>query len=110
MCPVVSGFFHLTCFQDSRILCHVSRLHFFCPIFFYCGQIHIIFGRPSWLSGKDLPANGEDASSISESGRSPGEGNSNPVQYSCLGNSMDRETGGLQSMGLRVRHDLATKQ
>ena len=29
--------------------------------------------------------------SILESGRSPGEGNGNPLQYSCLGNPMDRE-------------------
>ena len=33
-------------------------------------------------------------------------GNGNPVQYSCLENSMDGEPGGLQSMGSqRVRHD-----
>ena len=31
-----------------------------------------------------------DAGLILGSGRSPGEGNSNPLQYSCLGNSMDR--------------------
>jgi len=31
-----------------------------------------------------------DAGSIPESGRSPGKGNGNPLQYSCLGNSMDR--------------------
>ena len=31
-----------------------------------------------------------DAGSIPESGRSPGEGNANPLQYSCLENSMDR--------------------
>ena len=102
--------FSLNMFSRFTHIVSCIKTSFFCPIFFYCGQIHIIFGLPSWLSGKDLPANGEDASSISESGRSPGEGNSNPVQYSCLGNSMDRETGGLQSMGLRVRHDLATKQ
>ena len=42
---------------------------------------------------KNLPANAEDArdlGSILGSGRSPGEGNSNPLQYSCLGNPMDR--------------------
>ena len=31
-----------------------------------------------------------DASLIPELGKSPGEGNSNPLQYSCLGNPMDR--------------------
>ena len=42
---------------------------------------------------KNPPANaGEagDAGSIPESGRSPGEGNGNPLQYSCLENPMDR--------------------
>ena len=42
---------------------------------------------------KNLPANAEDAgdvASVPKSGRSPGEENGNPLQYSCLGNSMDR--------------------
>jgi len=39
---------------------------------------------------KNTPANAEDAGSIPGSGRSPGEGNGNPLQYSCLENSMDR--------------------
>ena len=42
---------------------------------------------------KDLPANVGNQVSIPESGRSPGEGNGNPLQYSCLENSMDRGTG-----------------
>ena len=33
-----------------------------------------------------------DPGSIPGSGRSPGEGNGNPLQYSCLGNAMDGET------------------
>ena len=41
---------------------------------------------------KNLPASAGDASSILGSERSPGEGNGNPLQYSCLGNLMDRET------------------
>ena len=39
---------------------------------------------------KNQPANAGDASSIPGSGRSPGEGNGNPLQCSCLGNAMDR--------------------
>ena len=39
---------------------------------------------------KNLPANAGDAGSIPGSGRSPGEGNGNPLQYSCLENPMDR--------------------
>ena len=42
---------------------------------------------------KNLPASAgdvKDTGSIPGSGRSPGEGNGNPLQYSCLGNPMDR--------------------
>ena len=51
-----------------------------------------------------------DPGSIPGSRRSPGEGNGNPLQYSCPENSMDRgrlqSTGRLQSIGLqRVGHD-----
>ena len=38
---------------------------------------------------KDPPANAEDAGSIPGMGRSPGGGNGNPTQYSCLENPMD---------------------
>ena len=41
-------------------------------------------------SVKNLPANEGDQGSIPGSGRFPGEGNGNPLQYSCLGNPMDR--------------------
>ena len=38
----------------------------------------------------NLPANTGNSVSIPGSGTSPGEGNDNPLQYSCLGNPMDR--------------------
>ena len=41
--------------------------------------------------GKEPTCNAGDTDSIPESGRSPGEGNGNPLQYSCLGNPIDRE-------------------
>ena len=67
-----------------------------------------------WLRSKASTCNAGDigdSGSIPESGRSPGEGNENPLQYSCLGNPMDRRAWGLQFMGLqKVRQDLATKQ
>ena len=47
-------------------------------------------GFPGGSVVKTPPANAGDASSIPESGRSPGEGNGNLLQYSCLGNPMDR--------------------
>ena len=46
-------------------------------------------GLPWWLQGKNLPASAE-VGLIPESGRSPGEGNVNPLWYSCLENPMDR--------------------
>ena len=39
---------------------------------------------------KNPPVNAGDTGLIPGSGRSPGEGNGNPCQYSCLGNPMDR--------------------
>ena len=49
-------------------------------------------GFPGGSVVKDLPVNAKDASLIPWSGRSPGGGNGNPLQYSCLENSMDRGT------------------
>ena len=58
--------------------------------------------------GKDSACNA-DLGMIPGSGSSPGEGNSNPLQYSCLENPMDRGAGRVQFMGLkRVGHDRAT--
>ena len=50
---------------------------------------------------KNLPASVGDSGSIPGLGRSPGKGNGNRLQYSCLGNPMDKEPGGLQAMGSR---------
>ena len=50
-------------------------------------------GFPSDSGIKNPPANAGDAGDMGltpGSGRSPGEGNGNPLQYSCLENSMDR--------------------
>jgi len=43
-----------------------------------------IWGLPWWLMLKNLPATAGDLGSIPGSERSPGEGNGNPLQYSCL--------------------------
>ena len=54
---------------------------------------------------KNLPAM-QETRSIPRSGGSAGEGNGNPLQYSCLENPMERGAGRLQSMGWqRVGHD-----
>jgi len=62
---------------------------------------------------KNPPANARDtgdADSVPRLGRSPGEGNGNPVQYSCLENPMDRGAWWAIVHGVAgVRHDLETK-
>ena len=59
---------------------------------------------------QEIVGNAGDAGSIPGSGRSLGEGNGNPLQYSFLGNAMDEEAGGLQSIGSqRVGHNLVAK-
>ena len=50
----------------------------------------IIRGLPYSSDGKESACNARDLGSIPGSGRSPGEGNGNPLQYSCLENLMDR--------------------
>ena len=44
------------------------------------------------VNGKESTCNAGDPGLIPGSGRSPGEGNGNPLEYSCLENPMDRET------------------
>ena len=57
---------------------------------------------------KNLPANAGEPGSIPGSGRSPGEGNGNPLQYSSLENPMDRGTwAATVHRGVRVRYDRA---
>ena len=66
-------------------------------------------GFPHSSVGKESACNAGDLGSIPESARSPGEGNGNPLQYSCLENPMDRGAWrATVHRASRVRHDLAT--
>ena len=58
-------------------------------------------GFPSGSMVKNPPANAEDTSSIPGLGRSPGEGNGNPLQYSCLGIS-----DGQKSLACYIVHEV----
>ena len=62
-------------------------------------------GLSRLLGGNESPANAKG--SIPGPGRSPGEGNGNPLQCSCLGNLTDRRACGLQSMGLQSQTRLS---
>ena len=60
--------------------------------------------------GKESACNAGDTGSITGSGRSPGEGNGNPLQYSCLENPKSRGAWQATVYGVtKVRHDLVTK-
>ena len=69
----------------------------------------IPFGLPRWLSSKESTC-WADVGLFPGSGRSPGEGNGNPLQYSCLENPMDRGAwwttvhGGLKRVGPNWAH------
>ena len=72
---------------------------------------------PRWCSGKESAWGAGGSSSTPGSGRSPGEGNGNPLQYSSLGSPMDRGAWRAIVLGSRkkkkkkkIGHDLSTKQ
>ena len=55
-----------------------------------CVCIYVCMGFPDGSDGKESACNAGDPGSIPGSGRSPGEGNGNPLQCFCLENSTDR--------------------
>ena len=59
-------------------------------LFQYFNNGYTGIGLPWRLTVKNPPANAGDAGWIPGSGRAPGEGNDDPLKYSCLGNPMDR--------------------
>ena len=62
-------------------------------------------GCPGGSVVKGLPANAGDGGSIPGLGRSPGEQNGNPLQYSCLENSMNRGNWQITVLAQRVGHN-----
>ena len=54
-------------------------------------SVSLLLGFPCGAAGKDSACSGGDLRLIPGSGRSPGEGHGNPLQYSCLENPVDRE-------------------
>ena len=81
-------------------------------LFFYASfRPSIPFFLPTLLGGsdgKESAGSAGDPGLIPGLGSFPGEGNSNPLQYSCLGNPMDKEAWRATVHEVaRVRHDLA---
>ena len=96
--------------RSSRVKCifprnelYVSRPRHFSQLVLF------LLGFPGGSEVKNPPAIG-DMGSIPVSGKSPGEGNDNPLQYSCLENPMDRGSWQATVHGVaRVRHNLVMK-
>ena len=87
-----------TCASTKSLDTHISTL------------LQIFLGFPHNSVGKEYACNAGEPGSILGSGRSPGEGNVNPLQYSCLEDPMDREARQATVHWFkRVRHNLATK-
>jgi len=103
-CTVCACFIYMECFD-----CIWLYIKHMCML-----TVYDCWWASWWLSGRESTCQAEDAGLIPGSGRSLGEGNGNPVQYSCL--HMDRGAWWATVDGVaKVRHDLdrhnlATKQ
>ena len=72
--------------QPPKVIAHMPKNPFIYSTNIYEGPLHF----PWWLSSKDSAYKAGDVGSIPGLGRSPGEGNGYPLQYSSLENSTDR--------------------
>ena len=96
---IAIGFKRLT----FSLALYICSTRFSCSV--SCGRSYFLVAQ----MGKSLPAVQKTWGSFPGLGRSPGEGNGNPLQYSCLRNPWREEPGGPQSMGSqRVGHDWVT--
>ena len=82
---------------SSQSPCHPCALLSNGP---YCSSFF-----PGSSDGKESARNAQDVGSIPQSGRSPGEGNGSPLQYSCLENTMDRGAWRATVRGVTVGYD-----
>ena len=130
----------IICICNHYFVCVLRHIRLFATLWTVAHQVPLSIGfiRQEYWSGLpfpppgDLPFSGIEPESpvspelagrfftteppggaglIPGSGRSPGGRNGNLLQYSCLGNPLDRGAGRLQSMGLqRIGHNLATER
>ena len=77
----------MLCYRELRLLLNNAIISHY---FLFSNYLSLSF--PGSSVSKESARSTGDLSSIPESGRFPGEGNSNPCQYPCLGNPTDRGT------------------
>ena len=88
-------------------LSHTASFHWLSILYMV---VYMLLCFPRSSVGKESACNAGDPGLIPGLGRSPEEGNGNPLQYSCLENPMDRGAWQATVHGVaRVRHSLATK-
>ena len=92
-CPGIIGFFNPR--VNSQVKQQtIEKLAMYPSILLEWWLVNLHFIHLQWLSGTRIclrcRRHSGDPGSIPESGRSLGEGNDNPLQYSCLGNPIDR--------------------
>ena len=93
----------LKLFFPLAIIAFTSPLKFFCLIFLMAARrLCRIF--PGGSDGKTSAYNAGDLGLIPGLGRTPGEGNGNPLQYSCLGIPVDREACRATVQGVAKSH------
>ena len=103
--------------STSRNKAGRSKGNFFFEFYFlkfyilkFLMDMFTFMGFPGTLAIKNLPAKVGDLGSMPGFRRSPGGRNGNPLQYSCLGNHMDRGAWWAAVHGVAKKHDLMTKQ
>ena len=105
MYSFISGLFHSPCFWDSSMLWQVPNF----TTLYYWIEFHYM-GFPGGSVGKESTCNAGGIGFIPRLGNSSGEGNGNLLQYSCLGNPMDRGTWWATVHEIsKVGHKLETK-
>ena len=95
--------------MHSFIIVILCSLPFFIFIFYYLFVLlyYLLRGFPGGSVVKNLPDNVGDVGQIPGLVRSPGEGNGNPFQYSCLGNPKDRGAWWATVHGITRESDMA---
>ena len=78
-------------YSKASDYCAFSECPTFAKNFKQNALSYLVLGLPRWRNGKESTCNAGEKSSIPGSGRSSGKGNGNLLQYSCLGNPMDRD-------------------
>ena len=100
----------LSWLQALRSVLYFSILHCSYYVRTFMGAAAGVSGSPGGSVSKETACSAGDPGAVPGSGRPPGEGNGNPLQYSCLENPKDRGAWQATVHGVaRVRHDLLNK-